>query len=54
VAVFSFAFHNAVPQPFKPLWSRLLLYDFESSQASFALLMTLLEASRIFIEVSFF
>jgi hypothetical protein len=37
----------AVQQSFKPLWSRLLLYDLEPSQASFALrfqslLMTLL------------
>jgi hypothetical protein len=26
---FPFAFHIAVQQPFKPLWSRLLLYDLE-------------------------
>jgi hypothetical protein len=25
--VFPFAFHIAVQQPFKPLWSRLLLYE---------------------------
>jgi hypothetical protein len=37
VVVFPFAFHIAVQQPFKPLWSRLLLYDLEPSQASFAL-----------------
>jgi hypothetical protein len=53
VVVFPFAFHIAVQQLFKPLWSRLLLYDLESSQASFALrfmslLMTLLPASKEF------
>jgi hypothetical protein len=37
VVVFPFAFHIAVQQSFKPLWSRLLLYDLEPSQASFAL-----------------
>jgi hypothetical protein len=51
VVVFPFAFHIAVQQPFKPLRSRLLLYDVEPSQASFALrfkslLMTLLPASE--------
>jgi hypothetical protein len=50
VVVFPFAFHTAVQQPFKPLWSRLLLYELEPSRASFALcfkslLMTLLPAS---------
>jgi len=54
VVVFPFAFHNAVQQPFKPLWSRLLLYDLEPSQAPFALcfkllLMTLLPASEEFL-----
>ena len=54
VIVFPFAFHIAVQQPFKPLWSRLLLYDLEPSQASFALrlkslLMTLLPASEEFL-----
>jgi hypothetical protein len=54
VVVFPFAFHIAVQQPFKPLWSRLLLYDLETSQASFALrfmslLMTLLPASEEFL-----
>jgi hypothetical protein len=54
VVVFSFAFHIAVQQPFKPLWSRLLLYDLEPSQASFALrfkslLTTLLPASEEFL-----
>ncbi|PNF14474.1 hypothetical protein B7P43_G00822 [Cryptotermes secundus] len=39
-----------IQQPFKPLWSRLLLYELEPSRASFALcfktlLMTLLPAS---------
>jgi hypothetical protein len=29
VVVFPFAFHIAVQQPFKPLWSRLLLYELE-------------------------
>jgi len=54
VVVFPFAFHIAVQQLFKPLWSRLLLYDLEPSQASFALrfkllLMTLLPASEEFL-----
>jgi hypothetical protein len=54
VVVFPFAFHIAVQQPFKPLWSRLLLYDLEPSQASFALrfkslLMTLLPALEKFL-----
>jgi hypothetical protein len=61
VVVFPFAFHIAVQQSFKPLWSRLLLNDLEPSEASFALrfkslLMTLLRASEDFfkIEVPFF
>jgi hypothetical protein len=37
VSVFPFTFHMAEQQSFKPLWSRLLLYDLEPSQASFAL-----------------
>jgi hypothetical protein len=54
VVVFLFTFHIAVQQPFKPLWSRLLLYDLEPSQASFALrfkslLITLLPASEEFL-----
>ena len=54
VVVFPFDFHIAVQQPFKPLWARLLLYDLETSQASFALcfkslLMTLLPASEEFL-----
>jgi len=54
VVVFPFAFHIAVQQPFKPLWSRLLLYNLEPSQASFALhfkllLMTLLPAPEEFL-----
>jgi hypothetical protein len=54
VVVFPVAFHIAVQQPFKPIWSRLLLYDLEPSQASFALrfkplLMTLLPASEEFL-----
>ena len=53
VVVFLFAFHIAVQQPFKPLWSRLLLYDLEPSQASFvlhfkSLLMTLRPGSEEF------
>jgi len=51
VVVFPFAFHIAVQQPFRALWSRLLLYDIEPPQASFALrfkslLMTLRPASE--------
>jgi hypothetical protein len=54
VIVFPFAFHIAVQQPLKPLWSRLLLYDLKPSQASFSLrfkslLMTLLPASEEFL-----
>jgi hypothetical protein len=54
VVVFPFAFHIAVQQPFKPLWSRLFLYDLEPSQTSFALrfkslLITLLPASKEFL-----
>jgi hypothetical protein len=54
VVVLPFAFHIAVQQPFKPLWSRLLLYDLEPSQASFALrfkslLTTLIPASEEFL-----
>jgi len=37
VVVFPFAYHIAVQQPFKPLWSRLLLYELETSRASLAL-----------------
>src|SRR5215469_12285607 len=53
VVVFPFAFHIAVQQPFKPLWSRLLLYELEPSRASIvlcfkSLLMTLLPASVLF------
>jgi hypothetical protein len=52
VVVCPFAFHIAVQQPFKPLWSRLFLYELEPSRASFALcfnslLMTLLPASLV-------
>ena len=51
VVVFPFAFHIAVRQPLNPLWSRLLLYDLEPSEASFALrlrslLLTLRPASE--------
>jgi hypothetical protein len=50
VVVFPFAFHMAVQQPLKPLWSRLLLCDHEPSQPSpvlcfMSLLMSLLPAS---------
>jgi hypothetical protein len=34
VVVFPFAFHITVQQPFKPLWSRLLLYELAPSRAS--------------------
>jgi hypothetical protein len=54
MVVFPFALHIGVQQPFKPLWSRLLIYDLEPSQASFALrfkslLVTLLPASEEFL-----
>jgi hypothetical protein len=49
VVVFLFAFHIAVQQPFKPLWSRLLLYDHEPSQASFALCFKSLLMTRAVI-----
>jgi len=57
VVVLPFAFHIAVQQPFKPLWSRLLLNDLETSRASFALhfkslLTTLLPASEEFYRSS--
>ena len=42
VVVFPFAFHIIVQQPFKPFWSRLLLYDHEPSRTSFALCFKLL------------
>jgi hypothetical protein len=42
VVVYPFVFHPAVQQPFKQLRSRLLLYDLEPSQASFALCFNLL------------
>jgi hypothetical protein len=55
VVVLPFAFHITVQQPFKPLWSCLLLYDLEPSQASFALcfkslLMMLCPASEEFYQ----
>jgi hypothetical protein len=54
VVVFPFAFHIAVPQPWKPLWSRLLLCDHEPSHPStvlcfMSLLMSLLPASGEFV-----
>jgi hypothetical protein len=54
VVVFPFAFHTEVQQLFKPLWTHLLLYDLEPSQASCALcfkslLMRLLPASEKFL-----
>jgi len=42
VVVFPFAFHIAVQQPFKSLWSHLLLYNLEPSQTSFSLRFKLL------------
>ena len=57
VILYPFAFHIAGQQPLKPLWSRLMLYDLEHSQASLALrfksfLMTLLPASEDFCRSS--
>jgi hypothetical protein len=54
VVVFPFAFHIAVQQPLKPLWSRLLLCDHEPSQPStvlcfMSLLMSLLPTSGEFV-----
>jgi hypothetical protein len=54
VVVFPFAFHIAVQQPLKPLWSRLLLCDHEPSQLStvlcfMSLLMSLLLTSGEFL-----
>jgi hypothetical protein len=54
VVVFPFSFHIAVQQPFRPLWSLLLLHDHEPSWSSFALcfmslLMSLLLASGEFL-----
>jgi len=37
VVVFPFSFHITIQQPFKLLWSRLLLYNLEPSEASLAL-----------------
>ena len=58
MVVYPYAVHIAVQQPFRPLWSLLLLHDNEPSQVSFAvcfksLLMLLLPASEEFIGVSF-
>jgi hypothetical protein len=54
VVVFPFAFHIAVQQPLKPLWSCLLLCDHEPSQPPtvlcfMSLLMSLLPASGEFL-----
>jgi hypothetical protein len=54
VVVFQFTFHIAEQEPFRPLWSRLLLHDHEPSRASFALcfmslLMSLLPSSGQFL-----
>jgi hypothetical protein len=54
VVVFPFAFHIAVQQPLKPLWSRLLLCDHEPSRPStvlcfMSLLMSLLPISWEFV-----
>ncbi|PNF24478.1 hypothetical protein B7P43_G06318 [Cryptotermes secundus] len=48
VVVFPFAFHIAVQQPFKSLWSRLLLYELEPSRASFALCFRSLLPALVF------
>jgi hypothetical protein len=37
VEFFPFALHIAIQEPFKPLWSRLLLHDHEPFGLSFAL-----------------
>jgi hypothetical protein len=54
VVVLPFAFHIAVQQPLKPLWSRLLLCNHEPSRPStvlcfMSLLMSLLPASGEFV-----
>jgi hypothetical protein len=54
MVVFPFAFHIAVQQPLKPLWSRLLLCDLEPSQPStvlcfMSLLVSLLPTSGEFV-----
>jgi hypothetical protein len=55
VVLIPFAFHIAVQQPFKSLWSHLMLYKHEPPQASFALcfkslLMMLLLSSEVFYQ----
>jgi hypothetical protein len=47
VVVFPFAFHIAVQQPFKPLWSRLLLYELEPSRSSFVLCFKPLQTTAL-------
>jgi hypothetical protein len=54
VVAFPFVLHTAVQQPFKTLWSRLLIYDHEPSRVSFSLgfkslLMWLIAASKEFV-----
>jgi hypothetical protein len=54
VVVFPFVLHIAVQQPFKTLWSRLLLFDYVPSPVSFPLcfqpqLMLLIPASKDFV-----
>jgi hypothetical protein len=54
MVVFPFAFHIAVQQPLKPLWSCLLLCDHEPFRPSIvlcfiSLLMSLLSASGEFV-----
>ena len=51
VVVFPFAFHIAVQQPFKSLWSRLLLYDLKPSRASFALCFKSLLMTHTYIYI---
>jgi hypothetical protein len=47
VVVFPFAFQMAVHQPFKPLWSYLLLYELEPTPASFALCFKTLQMTPL-------
>ena len=52
VVVFPFSLHIAVQQPFKPLWSRLLLCEVEQSRASFALCFKALQMTLLLTSVS--
>ena len=51
VVVFPFAFHIAVLQLFKPLWSRLLLYELEPSRASFFLCLLCILIDNIYLHI---